>query len=242
MTSQQYFRYGPNSRSIRALLYTHTNKTTKSQCFPLLLWTEVQPVHTPVHTQAYGPPLSQSNFSILSYFVWYTIINGITKDSKTFYIRLYHGIPFKDQPYVKMPLTFNYTTRPSLTSFALPTDYLLATSLCSLLRHTPCTYFTFLVIGAHPLLDYRFALSAVPAPPKIRNRSNAINMHSRGPMEQYFCVLEPHRGCLDKVKKVCWYPLIKEGQQSHKYTFLRANRAIKMENVLVPHLLCYYAI
>ena len=62
----KYFPYGPNSRFIRALLYTHTSKTTKSQCFPLLLRTEVQPVHTPVRTQAYGPALSQSNFSILS--------------------------------------------------------------------------------------------------------------------------------------------------------------------------------
>ena len=102
------------------------------------------------------------------------IINGITTDSKTFYIRLYHrkrmkqrgpqiGAPFKDQPYVKMLLTFNYTMHPSLTSFALPTGYLLATSLCSLLRRTPCTYFTLLVVRAHALLDYRFALSAVPA-------------------------------------------------------------------------------
>ena len=41
-------------------------------------------------------------------------------------------------------------------------------------------------------------------------------MHSRGPPEQYFYVLEPHRWCLHKVKKVCWYPLIKEGQWSHK--------------------------
>ena len=64
----KYFPYGPNSRLIRALLYTHTNKTTESQCFPLLLWTEVQPVHTPVRTQAYGPALSQSNFSTLSVF------------------------------------------------------------------------------------------------------------------------------------------------------------------------------
>ena len=62
----KYFPYGPNSRLIRALLYTHTSKTTKSQCFPFLLWTEVQPVHTPVRTQAYGPALNQSNFSILS--------------------------------------------------------------------------------------------------------------------------------------------------------------------------------
>ena len=73
--------YGPNEvRSVRhdattniffmdqTLLYTHTSKTTKSQCFPLLLWTEVQPVHTPVRTWAYGPALSQSNFSILSVF------------------------------------------------------------------------------------------------------------------------------------------------------------------------------
>ena len=64
----KYFPYGPNSRLIRALLYTHTSKTTKSQCFPLLLWTEVRPVHTPVRTQAYGLALSQSNFSILSVF------------------------------------------------------------------------------------------------------------------------------------------------------------------------------
>ena len=64
----RYFPYGPNSRLIRALLYTHTSKTTKSQCFPLLLWTKVQPVHMPVHTQAYGLALSQSNFSILSVF------------------------------------------------------------------------------------------------------------------------------------------------------------------------------
>ena len=33
---------------------------------------------------------------------------------------------------------------------------------------------------------------------------------------------------------MCWYPLIKEGQRSHKYAFYRANGAIKMENVLVP--------
>ena len=60
----KYFPYGPNSRLIRALLYTHTSKTTKSQCFPLLLWIEVQLAHTPVRTQAYGRALSQSNFSI----------------------------------------------------------------------------------------------------------------------------------------------------------------------------------
>ena len=37
----KYFPYGPNSRLTRALLYTHTSKTTKSQCFPMLLWTVI---------------------------------------------------------------------------------------------------------------------------------------------------------------------------------------------------------
>ena len=68
MTSKQIFPYGPNSRLMRALLYTHTSKTTKSQCFRLLFFTVVQPVHTPVRTQANGPDLSQSNISILSVF------------------------------------------------------------------------------------------------------------------------------------------------------------------------------
>ena len=49
--------------------------------------------------------------------------------------------------------------------------------------------------------------------------NNAINMHSRGPTEQHFCTLEPHRGCLHKVKKVCSYPLIKRGQRNDKYAF-----------------------
>ena len=49
--------------------------------------------------------------------------------------------------------------------------------------------------------------------------NNAINMHSRGPTEQHFCALEPHRGCLHKVKKVCSYPLLKRGQRNHKYAF-----------------------
>ena len=49
--------------------------------------------------------------------------------------------------------------------------------------------------------------------------NKAINLHSRGPTEQYFYVWEPHCGCLHQVKKVCWYPCIREGQQSHKYGF-----------------------
>ena len=59
-------------------------------------------------------------------------------------------------------------------------------------------------------------------------QTKAINMHSRGPTEQYFCVLEPHRGCLHMVKKVRWYPLIKEAQESNKHVFYRANGALKM--------------
>ena len=55
--------------------------------------------------------------------------------------------------------------------------------------------------------------------PNQREPYKAINMHSRGPTEQYFYVSEPHRGCLHKVKKVRWYPLIKKGQQSRKCAF-----------------------
>ena len=68
MTSQQIFSVWTKLKVNKSFMYTHTSKTTKSQCFPLLLWTEVQPVHTPVRTQAYEPALSQSNFSILPEF------------------------------------------------------------------------------------------------------------------------------------------------------------------------------
>ena len=49
--------------------------------------------------------------------------------------------------------------------------------------------------------------------------NEAINLYSRGSTEQHFYVWEPRCGCLRKVKKVCWYPFIKEGQRSHKYAF-----------------------
>ena len=75
-----------------------------------------------------------------------------------------------------MLFTFNHTTCPSLTSFALPTGYLLTTSRGSLLRHTPLHLFHYFVVRAHPLLNYHFALSAVPAPPKWRNHSNDHNI------------------------------------------------------------------
>ena len=58
-----------------------------------------------------------------------------------------------------------------------------------------------------------------PGTPSLKRANGAINIHSRGPTEQYLCALEPHYGCLHKVKKVSWCPLIKEGQRSHKYAF-----------------------
>ena len=64
--------------------------------------------------------------------------------------------------------------------------------------------------------------------------NKAINLHSRAPTDQHFYVWEPHRGCLHKVKNVCWCPFIREGQQRHKYAFQMANRAIKLKSVLVP--------
>ena len=76
------------------------------------------------------------------------------------------------------------------------------------------------------------------------------NLHSRGSMKQHFYVWEPRCGYLHKLKrangainmhskgsneslpnidspygKMVSYPLIKEDQLSHKYTFLRASEA-----------------
>ena len=66
MTSQQRFSVWTKLKVNKSfIVYPHKYQ---NQCFPLLLWTEAQPVHTPVLTQAYGPALSQSNFSILSVF------------------------------------------------------------------------------------------------------------------------------------------------------------------------------
>ena len=48
--------------------------------------------------------------------------------------------------------------------------------------------------------------------------NEVMNMHSRGPAEQHLYVWESHRGYLHKAEKVRWCPLIKKGQQSHKYT------------------------
>ena len=68
---------------------------------------------------------------------------------------------------------------------------------------------------------------------KCATFNEALNMHSRGPAEQHFYIWEPHHGCLNKVKKVRWCSLIKEGKWSHKYAFWRANGAIKMKIALV---------
>ena len=59
---------------------------------------------------------------------------------------------------------------------------------------------------------------------KLAISNKAINMHYRGPTEQHFYVWEPHLGCLNKAKKCPGTPSLK-----------RANGAIKLENVLVPH-------
>ena len=92
------------------------------------------------------------------------------------------------------------------------------------------------VIGAHPLLDYRFTLSAVPAPTKMKvpwqctdllfhyhtkvcDSSKAIKTSSRRPTKQCVYVLEPLYWYLHKVKKVRSNPLIREDQQSNKYAF-----------------------
>ena len=66
---------------------------------------------------------------------------------------------------------------------------------------------------------YPHAIKLLHHTEKYSVLNKAINMHSRGPTEQYFCVLEPHRRCLHKVKRMRWYPLIKKVQQSHKYAF-----------------------
>ena len=70
--------------------------------------------------------------------------------------------------------------------------------------------------------------------PKMCDFQRSHKMHSRGPTEQHFYVWEPRCGYLHKAKKVRWYPLIKEGQRSHKYAFWGVNVAIKMKIALVP--------
>ena len=67
---------------------------------------------------------------------------------------------------------------------------------------------------------YPHAIKLLHHTKKYSISNKAINMHSRGPTEQYYCVLEPHRGCLHKVKKMAGTPSLK-----------RANKAI---NILLP--------
>ena len=68
MTSQQIFSVRTKLKVNKSFIVYPHKKNSKKLVFPLFLWTEVQPVHTPVLTQAYGPALSQSNVSILSVF------------------------------------------------------------------------------------------------------------------------------------------------------------------------------
>ena len=68
MTSQQIFSVWTKLKVNKSFIVYPHKKNSKKLVFPLFLWTEVQPVHTPVRTQAYGPALSQSNVSILSVF------------------------------------------------------------------------------------------------------------------------------------------------------------------------------
>ena len=68
MTSQQIFPVWTKLKVNKSVIVYPHKKNSKKLVFPLFLWTEVQPVHTPVRTQAYGPALSQSNISILSVF------------------------------------------------------------------------------------------------------------------------------------------------------------------------------
>ena len=68
MTSQQIFSPWTKLKLNKRFIVFPHKKNSKKVVFPLFLWTEVEPVHTPVRTQAYGPALSQSNVSILSVF------------------------------------------------------------------------------------------------------------------------------------------------------------------------------
>ena len=68
MTSQQIFSVWTKLKVNKSFIVYPHKKNSKKLVFPFFLLTEVQPVHTPVRTQAYGPALSQSNISILSVF------------------------------------------------------------------------------------------------------------------------------------------------------------------------------
>ena len=78
MTSQQTFSVWTKLKVNKSFIVYPHKKNCKSQCFRLLLWTEVQLVHTPVRTQSYGPALSQSNSGIPSVFC--LVYNNIRYD------------------------------------------------------------------------------------------------------------------------------------------------------------------
>ena len=68
MTSQQIFSVWAKPKVNKSFIVYPHKKNSKKSVFSFVFMTEVQPVHTPVSTQAYGPALSQSNLSILSVF------------------------------------------------------------------------------------------------------------------------------------------------------------------------------
>ena len=68
MTLQQIFSVWTKLKVNKSFIVYPHKKNSKKSVFSFLFMTEVQPVHTPVRTQAYGPALCQSNISILSVF------------------------------------------------------------------------------------------------------------------------------------------------------------------------------
>ena len=68
MTSQQIFSVWTKLKVNKSFIVYPHKKNSKKSVFSIVFMIEVQPVHTPVRTQAYEPALSQSNISILSVF------------------------------------------------------------------------------------------------------------------------------------------------------------------------------
>ena len=117
------------------------------------------------------------------------------------------GGPFKVPSYLTHPLVVSSIRFHTLVSNAYD-----APSLRSVAFHSIASSY-------RKMSWYPHAIKLLHLIEKCAISNEAINMHSRGPTEQYLCALEPHHGCLHKVKNVSWCPLIQEGQRSHKYAF-----------------------
>ena len=152
------------------------------------------------------------------------------------------GAPFNVPSYLVHPLEV-----PSIRFRTLVSNAYDVPSLCSVAFDAP----SLCSVAFHSMVPSNWKMCTYPM---LSNCSK--NMHSRGPTEQHLCALEPHRGCLLKVKKVSWYPLIIEGQQSHKYAIaspveqmnllskvsnesLPKYRSTIWKNVSYPHVLYY---